>query len=253
MVDFTDVARALSENLALSLPPIAISFTEQLPEGVPQYDGNAPAGCVFWEEAAKGAFVTSTSDHELCAIGVHTHNLADPSASYATELGEVLKVMGDLDYVTEDEVAAIPVLSQQSRHVVYAPLAQTPLTPDVVLLFAQPQQSLVITEAAQRVDGDFPPAMGRPACAVIPQVMNSGKAALSLGCCGARAYLDSLSHDVALWAIPGAKLTAYADQIAALAQANKTLQSFHTRRREDVEAGERPTIQDSLERLKSAD
>jgi uncharacterized protein (DUF169 family) len=249
MVDYTDVARVLSESLILSLPPIAISFAEQAPEGVPRYDGNAPAGCVFWEEAAKGPFVTSTSDHELCAIGVHTHNLAEPSASYATELGDVLKVMGDLDYVTEDEVAAIPVLGQQSRYVVYAPLAQTPLMPDVVLLFAQPHQSLVITEAAQRVDNGAPPAMGRPACAVIPQVINSGKAALSLGCCGARAYLDSLSDEVALWAFPGSKLAAYAEQIAAMAQANKTLKRFHTIRRQDVKAGERPTVEDSLERM----
>ena len=38
------------------------------------------------------------------------------------------------------------------------------------------------------------PAMGRPACAVVPQAINSGQAALSLGCCGARAYLDSPAH-----------------------------------------------------------
>ena len=41
MVDYTDVARVLSESLLLSLPPIAISFTEQAPEGVARYDGNA--------------------------------------------------------------------------------------------------------------------------------------------------------------------------------------------------------------------
>ena len=91
--------------------------------------------------------------------------------------------------------------------------------------------------------------MGRPACAVIPQVLNQGYAALSLGCCGARAYLDALSDSVAMWAFPGSKLDQYCEQIAVLARAYKTLTAFHARRREDVEAGQRPTVQESLRRL----
>ena len=91
--------------------------------------------------------------------------------------------------------------------------------------------------------------MGRPACAVIPQVVNSGQAALSLGCCGARAYLDALSDDVALWAIPGSKVTAYAKQIKVMAQANLTLTRFHELRRQDVQAGQQPTIKESLARM----
>ena len=73
---------------------------------------------------------------------------------------------------------------------------------------------------------------------------------MSLGCCGARAYLDALSDDVALWALPGRKLVQYCDQIAALAHANDVLSTFHERRRIDVESGKRPTVQQSLERLK---
>ena len=129
---------------------------------------------------------------------------------------------------------------------IYAPLAQTPLPPDVVLLFTDAQQSLVVTEAAQRVQPEIPPAMGRPACAVIPHVVNTGQAALSLGCCGARAYLDSLSDGVALWAFPGAKIGEYAEQIAVMTAANVTLAKFHQLRRQDVETGQRPTIQESL-------
>jgi hypothetical protein len=36
-----------------------------------------------------------------------------------------------------------------------------------------------------------------------------------------------------------------------LSRANKTLTTFHVRRREDVESGERPTVRQSLERLSS--
>ena len=84
---------------------------------------------------------------------------------------------------------------------------------------------------------------------MVPQVLNSGNAAMSLGCCGARVYLDSLTDDVAMWARPGGKLEPHVTEVAALARANKTLMTFHQRRREDVEAGKQPTVKQSLERL----
>jgi uncharacterized protein (DUF169 family) len=134
---------------------------------------------------------------------------------------------------------------------IYAPLGASPLPPDAVLLFADSRQGLVITEAVQQVDGGVPPALGRPACAAVPQATNSGRACLSLGCCGARAYLDELSDDTALWALPGPALARYAERILKLAQANDLLGSFHRLRRKDVEAGQQPTYQQSLFRLKA--
>ena len=134
---------------------------------------------------------------------------------------------------------------------IYGPLADFPLDPEVVLLFAQARQGLILSEAVARVDKGVPPAMGRPACAVVPQVMNGGSAAMSLGCCGARAYIDSLTDSVAMWAFPGSKLDQYCEQIVVLARANKILTTFHLRRREDVESGQRPTVQESLGRLSS--
>lgn len=88
--------------------------------------------------------------------------------------------------------------------------------------------------------------MGRPACAIVPQAFNTGRAALSLGCCGARAYLDVLTDDVALWAIPGPKLNLYVERVTALAIANSVLSTFHNIRRSDVKEGKSPTIRESL-------
>ena len=249
MPDNAAVARQLTESLSLALPPIALRLDEQAPDGVPAYGGRAPAGCLFWQEAAKRTFATATADHELCAIGVHTHALAEPSAALPTELGDALQAMAGLDYVREDEVAAIPVLKSPVRHVVYGPLAESPTVPDVVMLFADAGQGLVLTEALQRVDGGVPPALGRPACAVVPQAVNTARAAMSLGCCGARAYLDVLTDDVALWALAGSKLERYADEIASLADANRVLSRFHSLRRADVEGGRTPTVKESLARL----
>ena len=215
------------------------------------YDGIAPAGCFFWQEAATRTFVTAAKDHGLCSIGVHTHHLAQPARTHLTELSEALKAMCDLDYVRPEEVANIPVIKREVKYVTYGPLAAFPLFPEVVILFAHARQSLVLSEAAARVDKGAPPAMGRPACAMVPHVLNRGNAAMSLGCCGARAYLDTLTDDVAMWAFPGGKLEQYDTEIAALARANKTLTTFHLRRREDVEAGKQPTVRESLVRLSS--
>jgi len=114
------------------------------------------------------------------------------------------------------------------------------------LLFADAAQALILSEATQQVEGGNAPAMGRPACAVVPQVVNSGRAAMSLGCCGARAYLSLLNESISLFAFPGARLAAYAERIVALSAANAVLSKFHQIRREEIYAGHSPTVQDSL-------
>jgi len=251
MSDYQKLAGNLITSLALAQPPIAIAFADAPPPNVPPFHGVVPAGCSFWQHAAAKMFYTSTKDHELCAIGVHTHHLAEPSPSHHSELGDALAAMSGLDYVRADEVAAIPVVERAVKHIVYGPLAEFHSAPEVVLLFAHAQQGLIVSEAVSRVDKGIPPAMGRPACAVVPQVINQGRAAMSLGCCGARAYLDILADSVAMWAFPGKNLEQYCAEIVNLARANQTLATFHTLRKEDVAAGKRPTVRQSLDRLSS--
>jgi uncharacterized protein (DUF169 family) len=245
---YSQLASVLAASLDLRQIPVAICFTDSVPAGVKEHAGRVPAGCRFWEDGASGAFATSSSDHSLCAIGVYTHNL-EPSAAQQTDLMDALKVFGELDYVRPEDLAMIPVLGSQPAYVVYAPLADSPLPPDVVLLFVNANQTLILSEATQQVENQNAPAMGRPACAVVPQVMNTGRAALSLGCCGARAYLDVLTDEVAIFAIPGAKLEAYARRIEVLAKANGVLSRFHQIRRNAITAGGTPSIKDSLAAL----
>jgi len=245
MPNYSEIANALTEALALTQPPVAVCLSDRVPEGVPLWSGAAPAGCRFWQEAGSRVFATSAADHERCAIGQYTHGL-DMSAAAQTDLQDALKVFADLTYVRPEDLAAIPVLQVKARYVIYGPLSETPLAPDVVLLLVQASQTLILSEASQQVEGGLPPAMGRPACAVIPQSRNTGRSALSLGCCGARAYLDVLTDEKALYAVPGSSLAAFADRVKALASANTGLSKFHQIRRRDVEAGKNPTIRESL-------
>ena len=245
MTDFTRISSTLTASLNLSQPPVAITLVDSVAPNISIWSGASPAGCRFWQEATQRTFATAPRDHDLCAIGIHTHNLEGTEATSA-ELGQVLKVFADLTYVRDEDVAQIPVLNRRPKFVVYGPLANAPAMPDVVLLFAQASQTLVLSEAAQQIDGGATPALGRPACAIVPQASNTGKAALSLGCCGARAYLDVLTDDVALFAIPGAKLDQFAARIEALANANRILTRFHTVRRQQVASGATPTAAETM-------
>jgi uncharacterized protein (DUF169 family) len=245
MENYAALSQELMQVLHLEQPPIAISFTDAPPDGVAPRVGQAPAGCRFWQDAATSTFTTSAHDHELCAIGVHTHNL-QPSPAQQRDLVDALKVFADLGYVRPEDVPQIPVLRNQAHYVTYSRLAETPLPPDVVILFVRADQTLILTEATQQLESENAPAMGRPACAVVAHVMNTGRPAMSLGCCGARTYLDNFSESTAIFAIPGSKLNAYVERIGTLANANALLRRFHQLRRREIAIGNRPSIQDSL-------
>lgn len=244
-------AQRLASSLALTQTPVAVATTMTRPTALPRWSSPVAAGCRFWQEAAQSSFYTEAQDHALCAIGTYTHNLATDTADL-TDRHDALAVFADLGYVRSQDLPLIPVLDRRPTYIVYGPLAEFDSVPEAVLLFVRANQQLILAEAAQQVENQLPPAMGRPACAIVPQAINSGRSALSLGCCGARAYLDIMTDDVALYALPGSRLDDYIERIEALAKANTVLTRFHQLRRQAIVAGSRPTIKESLATLASA-
>src|SRR5437879_319375 len=128
MSDYPSIARTFSEALKLRQPPIAVCLrmADSLPAGLTTQAPRAAAGCVFWERAATGGFATAAADHANCAIGTFTHNM-DATAAHEIDRRDALRVFADLGYVRPEDIPAIPVLAQRPRHVIYAPLAATPL------------------------------------------------------------------------------------------------------------------------------
>ena len=247
MADYANLAERLRGSLGLKTAPVAVMFRENTPADVASPDGTVAAGCSFWELGATQALATNASHHQHCSIGIHTHNLSGAPASQSSELQTTLAAMQGLDYVRPEEVAGLPVMATSSECVVYSPLKDVKdEAPAVVILFADAAQGLVISEGLGRVDGAMPAAMGRPACAFIPQIINSSQSAASLGCCGARAYLGALSDGVTLWGLLGSKLEAYVDEIETLAKANGILTQFHEMRRADFQSGATPRVEESL-------
>jgi uncharacterized protein (DUF169 family) len=161
-------AATLAASLGLQQPPVAISFADSLPAGVKLHAGRVPAGCKFGEDAASEAFATTAADHNLCAIGVYTHNLQS-SPAQQTDLMDALKVFGDLEYVRPEDLTSIPVLQSQHGYVVYAPLASSPLPPDVILLFVNANQTLILSEATQQVETRTRPRWAGPPALSFPR------------------------------------------------------------------------------------
>ena len=252
MTNYAVLAQRLEQALDLTTTLVAITFLAQAPDGVAPPLEPVAAGCAFWELGAERAIATNAEHHQFCSIGIHTHNLAGAPQNQPDQLQATLATMQGLDYVRPEEVEAVPVMAQSNACVVYAPLKQVgDRAPSVVLVFAHAAQGLVLSEALSRVDGVMPAAMGRPACALVPYVLNGTKAAASLGCCGARAYLDVLDDNITVWGLPGLKIDAYVAEIETLAKANEVLRNFHELRRADIESGGAPTVEQSLARLTS--
>ena len=85
--------------------------------------------------------------------------------------------MEELGYITMAEVPGIPRRENPFKSTVYSPLADTTDTPDVVIISGTPRQMMLLMEAATAAGiGTENGVMGRPTCAVVPAVIQGGRA-----------------------------------------------------------------------------
>jgi uncharacterized protein (DUF169 family) len=231
MTDYRDMEQRLSEVLGTKRRPVAVAFRETPPAGLAKFGGTEPSGCSFWRIAAGGrAFYTVPSDHYNCAIGSHTHNIP-LSPERAQELPQTLSFMTGIGYLRMEEVAGIPRLPRTPAVVIYAPLADTPVDPDVVLVAGRPGRLMLLQEAAWRAAVDVQPMLlGRPTCMALPAALGGGFVS-STGCVGNRVYTD-LGEDELYVAIPGKDLARVTAEIQTIADANGHLLEYHCGRRQ---------------------
>jgi uncharacterized protein (DUF169 family) len=167
--------------------------------------------------------------HHNCAIGGYTHNIPLP-AERAGELEQTLGLMTGLGYVKMEEVPGIPRLPRTPGAVVYAPLGEAPIDPDVVLFAGRPGRLMLLLEAAGRAGVTTQPGLlGRPTCMALPAAL-AGGAVASTGCTGNRVYTD-LGDDELYVAVPGPALERVAAEVATIVAANEALASYHRERR----------------------
>jgi len=225
MANWKDLEKQFSARLALVRRPVAISFLDAKPSGIPKFSGTEPAGCSFWRLAAAGrTFYTVPSDHFNCAVGAYTHNVQLPPER-AGETEATLGMMFNLGYVRPEEVPGIPRLAKEPAAVAFAPLGDAPVPPSVVLFTCKTSAAMLLNEASIRAGASSPlPLLGRPSCMALPAALAHGTVS-SLGCIGNRVY-TALAADELYIVIPGAKLEAVSDALGIVTSANAALEEY---------------------------
>jgi uncharacterized protein (DUF169 family) len=231
--NWKELEQSISAAVKLSKRAVAVTFLDATPVDVEKFSGTEPSGCSFWRLAAQGrVFYTVPENHFNCAVGAYTHNIAlSPEREKETE--QTLKMMFDLGYVKPEEVPQIPRLSKAPAAIVYAPLGETPVPPDVALFACKPSAAMLLNEAAARAGiSSGAPALGRPTCMALPASLQHG-AILSLGCMGNRVY-TGLSDEEMYVVFRGKDLQAVSDALATVTSANAALQDYAKGRRSQL-------------------
>ena len=231
--NWNEIENKIGLVVKLSGRPVAVSFLDAAPVDVKKFEGTEPSGCSFWRLAANGAvFYTVPENHFNCAVGAYTHNITlSPEREKETE--QTLKMMFDLGYLKPEEVPQIPRLVKAPAAIVYAPLGEAPVAPDVVLFACKPSAAMLLSEAANRAGvGSGAPALGRPTCMALPASLQHG-AILSLGCMGNRVY-TGLGEDEMYFVLRGADLAAVSDALTVITSANAALNEYATGRRSQL-------------------
>jgi uncharacterized protein (DUF169 family) len=231
--NWKELEQRIGEAVILARRPVAVTFLEAAPANVKQFSGTEPSGCSFWRLAAAGqVFYTVPENHFNCAVGAYTHNIP-LSPDREKETKQTLKMMFDLGYVKPEEVPQIPRLAKTPAAILYAPLGETLVEPDVVLFAVKPAAAMLLNEATGRAGvASGAPALGRPTCMALPATMQHGSI-LSLGCIGNRVY-TGLGEDEMYLVVRGKDLSAIAEALGVIAGANTALKGYATERREQL-------------------
>jgi uncharacterized protein (DUF169 family) len=227
-MDNQAVARALIEQLALDIPPVALAFCDAAPLGVSTPGAAVPSACAFWRDAERGVFFAAVEAHANCPVGAYVMGFELTSA-LMHELQGLIGQMSACGYVNADETGKIPTSRRKARGILYGRLDQFPQAPDAVLAWLTPRQAMLWSEASGGAawTTEMPSTvLGRPACAAIPAAIDRGMPTLSLGCMGMRTF-TRIGDDRLLAVIPGAKLVAFTQAIARTAGVNQGMQSFY--------------------------
>ncbi|BAU49433.1 hypothetical protein SVA_2885 [Sulfurifustis variabilis] len=227
--DYRALSKTLVDLLALSAPPLAITFTQEDATDVPRYEGTMPAsapdgrtgkvtaGCVFWMKAVDRTFRTHAEDHGNCSVGSLTHGFI--TLDTAAKRDDV-KALMEASWVTPEVFPQIPVVKQRPASVIYGPLADTRVDPDVVFLRLNGKQAMILHDALPDLRFE-----GKPQCHIIPIAKEEGQVALSVGCMLSRTRTGMANSEMTC-AIPGTRLADVVARLQATCRADVAVATY---------------------------
>jgi uncharacterized protein (DUF169 family) len=235
VTDYSIIESELRDTVGISRRPVAVTFLLNPPQGVPKFAGKAPSGCSFFGIASGGmTFYTIPSDHYHCSVGCYSCNLPLPPG-HTQEMEKSLKSMSESGSIHLDDIHAVPRTAENPQVVVYSPLGDTPVEPDIAVLMVRPLQAMFLQEAASRrkIKLQIAP-FGKPTCMFLHSVLKE-TAITSAGCMGNRVY-NALSDDEFYMLIPGSLLARITDEVQVIATANTKLAEYYLQQRDILES-----------------
>jgi uncharacterized protein (DUF169 family) len=227
--DYAAMAADLTKLLGLSVPPLAITFSYGGSSPAPRYvsdmpapagdgrTGAVPAGCVFWMKATEATFSTEEQDHENCSVGSLTHGFKTAEQIAGNSDVQALLETG---WVNADAVGQITTVADKPRQIIYGPLRDTPVDPDVVFLRLNGKQAMVLHDSVPdlRIEG-------KPQCHIVAIAKELGQPALSVGCMLSRVRTGMSSNEMTC-ALPAHMLASIIDHIKAGSAADKAVAAY---------------------------
>ena len=227
---WSELAARLDAALKPVAPTIGIAFVRDAPPTLPPpfearvpppndagRTGAVPAGCVFWMKATERAFSTSAADHANCSVGSYTHGFL--SLGEAAARDDVAAVLAS-GWVDQDAMAALPTMRTRPARVVYGPLAEIAVAPDVLLLRINGLGLMTLRDAvpALRIEG-------KPQCHIIALAAERGEVAASVGCALSRAR-TGMGADEMTCALPAARLGELVAAIEGAAELDRAMARY---------------------------
>ena len=229
MSDFETLANEIVDLLGLSAPPVGIIFRDAIPEDIARYPGTYPpptedgrtgavaAGCVFWGAGQDATFATVPEDHGNCSVGSLTHGLI--SLEEAATRADVQAVC-EANWVHPEMFPDIPTVEERPASIVYGPLSETPVDPDVVLLRLVGKQAMQLHSAVPSLRFE-----GKPQCHIVAIAKDQRDIAVSVGCMLSRVRTGMPNQDMTC-AIPGSRLGTVVEALRTVCEADRLVASY---------------------------
>jgi uncharacterized protein (DUF169 family) len=219
----------LRDLLGLSVSPIAITFADTDPSKVAPFGetyptplpdgrtGAVPAGCAFWIHATNREFKTTAADHANCSVGSVTHGFKSLQDVIGNSDVEALLAA---QWVTPEAASQIPAVAQTPAAVVYGPLNNTSVDPDVVFLRINGKQLMLLNDAWPELRLE-----GKPQCHIIPIAKESGEIVVSSGCMLSRVRTGMSNNEVTC-AIPANRVGELVDRLKVAREADNKVAAY---------------------------
>ena len=234
-MDNTKINQEITSAFGLDIPPIAMAFVDDQPQGVESIEGEFPSFCTFWRIAEEKTFYASADKHFNCPIGAMVLGFEMPK-EVQEQLGGLVKKMCECSYLSEDEPANIPTLTEKKAGVVYGSLKDFPVEPQLVMMWLKPSQAMIFNEVlgcCKWSESMQSMALGRPACAVVPTTLNKSPFGMSLGCAGMRTFTE-ISDEHILATLNFKEIDSFLTSLQTTLSANKEMKEFYLDHKKNI-------------------